>query len=305
MWALQMVQALDLHGLGYSGAGVAVCIVDTGIDLTHPDLSGARVVGWHDFVNRRPAPYDDDGHGTAMAGIIAGNGPRFKGAAPGASLLVAKALDARGQANATQVAAAIRFCLDPNGDSNPADGAAIISLSLSSARSPILGSELDQAVMDAIAQGVFVVAAAGNDGGPADDGDVQSPSSIALAISVGAVDESRLIAPFSSVGNNALRFNPNKKPEVVAPGERVVSDARGGGYQLVSGTSPAAALVSGLLALVLEGKPSYAKTGRPTAISNLKLVLMRTSAPAPGQRTPHDDHYGYGVVAALALLRGL
>ena len=304
-WMLQMIEALDLQAIGYTGAGVTVCLVDTGIDVSHPDLARANLVAWRDFINNRSTPYDDDGHGTGMAGLILANGTGFRGTAPGASLIVAKALDASGMGTSLQVGLAIRFCLDPNGDGNPGDGAAIVSLSLSAARAPIRGSDIDQAVTDALSRGVFVIAAAGNDGGPGDDGDVQSPSSIPRAISVGAVDEIRLIAPFSSAGDNRLRADPHRKPEVVAPGERLVSDARGGGYQVLGGTSAATALTAGLLALVLQARPSYARTGSIAAIDAFKSALMASAAPAPGQATPHDDHYGYGILQGLALVRRL
>ena len=77
---------------GLDGSGVVICVVDSGIDLSHPDLRGVKLSGWKDFVNGNNETYDDEGHGTSMAGIIVSNGG-LSGVAPGVELLVAKAID--------------------------------------------------------------------------------------------------------------------------------------------------------------------------------------------------------------------
>lgn len=83
--AMVAVQQDTLAAQGLDGEGIILCIVDTGADLNHPDLRAARLVAWKDLVNERPDPYDDEGHGTAMLGLIAGQG-RVKGFSPGVSL---------------------------------------------------------------------------------------------------------------------------------------------------------------------------------------------------------------------------
>ena len=298
-WAFAATQVGELQARGLDGRGQVVCLVDTGIDETHPSLKDAPVLAWRDFVAGRATPYDDDGHGTAMAGILAGRGP-LRGVAPAATLIVAKALDAQGVGSSASLASAILFCADPNGDGDGSDGATVISLSLAAAHPFPIGTDVADAVASAVAKGIFVVASAGNDG-VTDDGDVQSPASIPDVIAVGAVDVFGAVARFSSMGADAGRADPDRKPEVVAPGADVLSASRGGTYRLVSGTSASAAFVSGTLALLLQDRPGLARSGGPAAIHLLKAALMQTAKKEPAQAVPHDPRYGYGLVQAVDL----
>jgi len=128
-WAFTMTGARQLNALGLTGNGISVCIVDTGIDMLHPDFSHLHLVAWKDLVNSRPDPYDDRGHGTAMTGLIVADGS-IRGVAPQASVIVVKALNQIGLGSPQNVADGIRFCVDPFG--NGKGGADIISLSLGS-----------------------------------------------------------------------------------------------------------------------------------------------------------------------------
>ncbi len=302
-WAWDMTQITDLAARGLDGTGVTVCIVDTGIDLTHPDLQGVSLVAWHDYVRGRPEPYDDEGHGTAMAGIIFARG-RIHGVAPAADLIAVKAISSSGSGTDSQVANAITFCIDPNRDGDASDGAEVISLSLGGGPHPILGdnSLTKVAVDSAMDRGVIVVAAAGNDG-QNDDGDVESPASVERVIAVGAVDRAGAIAPFSSMGSPTSGFppvarqDPNKKPEVVAPGVEIATLLSEGRYAYVSGTSPAAALVSGLVALLLQDHALYRH--QPTLLLTFKAAVMYGACACSGSPVPHEDHLGYGIALAL------
>ncbi|MEM2869879.1 MAG: S8 family serine peptidase [Thermoplasmata archaeon] len=306
LWALEAVQIDELQAMGYSGRGVVIALVDTGVDLSHPDLRNLSILGWLDLVNGEPVPYDDGGHGTMMAGIIAG----VWGGAPNASLYIVKAIRSDGTSTDARVAEAVRRALDPDGDGDRRDAADIISLSLGGGRIPLLGTETERAVKEALSWGTLVVAAADNDG-ESDDGEVASPASVALVIAVGAVDRHGKIAPFSSAGANRgslfppilPRQDPNKKPEVVAPGVDIWCAVPGGGHQFASGTSHATAFVSAALALVLEARPEYQqeRNGGETTIIKFKEALMETALAAEGQSVPHDDHYGYGLLQARAL----
>ena len=207
-----------------SGDGVDVCIVDTGIDMTHPDLKHIELAGWNDFVQSRAEPYDDEGHGTAMAGILVAKN-LLPGIAPDVNLYIAKAITSSGSGTDSVIASAVDWCTD--------NGVDIISLSLGGQQGINLiflsTDELEDAVNRAINQGIYVVAAAGNDGGDNDDGDVSSPGSVEDVICVGAIDTDGSMWRNSSVGDNnwqvwppkPARSDPDKKPELVAPGERI------------------------------------------------------------------------------------
>ncbi|HID72066.1 MAG TPA: hypothetical protein EYP29_04910 [Thermoplasmata archaeon] len=315
-WAFEVTGIEAMNNLGLKGDGVVIGIIDTGIDLTHRDLKDIKLVAWKDFINGREEPYDDNGHGTHVAGILAANG-KLKGGAPEASFIIAKALNAQGNGEGvsafdTTVANAIDFCVE--------NGADIISLSLGGNPTPFgLGSDTERATRNALRAGVFVVAAAGNDGDSQNDEDVSSPGNIRSAISVGSIDRNLRISSFSSRGDNdgyiselpdpADRYDPNKKPEFVAPGEMILSTYPGDRYVFASGTSQSVPFVSAVLALILESHPEYKrdgeKGGNENAIQEVKNVLMSTANPCPGQETPHDDHYGYGIIDPLKAIGSL
>lgn len=304
-WALSMLQAQELNGRGYRGQGMTICLLDSGIDLLHPDFQHLRLRAWRDFVNGRPDPYDDGGHGTSMAGFMVANGS-LKGAAPEASLIVAKVTNQAGTGSSADVAAGMRFCMDPNGDGRTDDGAQVISVSLGGKERLLLGNEVYGSAQDAVDQGFVVVASAGNDG-LMDDGDVAVPATVPGVVAVGAVDSRGMVAPFSSAGDNLNRSDPDRKPEVVAPGVQLVSTVPGARYATTSGTSPATALAAAVVALVLQAwlgpghRPSYAQ------LRALKGALAQSSQPLEGQALPHDGHAGYGLLRAsrlVALLNG-
>ena len=295
----ELIQS-DIKGL--DGTGVRVCIVDSGIDTSHKDLSGINLVAWRDFVNNQEQPYDDQGHGTSMAGILVADG-WMKGVAPEVELVVAKALSGNGTGDDGIVADAIDWCVD--------QGSHIISLSLGGAPgllpfNPFGGRDSSDAADDAIDQGIVVIAAAGNDGGPDDDGDVAHPSSERLVISVGGHTEDGSHWSGSSTGDNNGNLLPlilprqdhHKKPEVVAPAEGVPVVNNDGTWSIVDGTSAATVFVTGAIALLLEAQPSLAgneTSGSSASVIQIKQALMDTAKPQPGQ-DGHDDDYGYGML---------
>ena len=295
-----------------TGDGVDVCIVDTGFDAGHPDLADIELAGWMDFIQDRGEPYDDHGHGTSMAGILVAKN-LIKGIAPDVNLFIAKALPASGSGTDTDIAAAVDWCTD--------NGVEIISLSLGGGQGIDLiifdNDELEAAVNRAINQGVFVVAAAGNDGAN-DDGDVASPGSVENVICVGAIDTDGTIWSNSSIGNNGFnppenwipRQDPDKKPELVAPGERIpVLNAQIGGtdalYAWGSGTSGATVWVSGAIAHLLEHRPDLGQNGSSggaqNTVEDVKQWIRESVVPQDGQ-SGHDEYYGYGRLRVDALL---
>jgi len=295
----------DMTGLneieGLDGTGISLCIVDSGIDVSHPDLKNIKLMGWNDIINSSPDPYDDDGHGTAMAGIIVANGG-LNGVAKNVDLYVAKAINSEGSGTDDGIAEAVDWCVSQNSD--------IISLSLGGGQG--IGGDLfttdslEIAVENAIDQGVYVVAAAGNDG-ENDDGDVSSPGSVENVICVGGVTRLGNVWSGSSEGDNNGRLwpnpifprdNPDKKPEVIAPGLEVpvlmTNSESWWGWS--SGTSASTAWVSGGLALFLQEYPDFQRnTDSDSAkIEEFKQLLSENSDMNDGQ-SQHDDHFGYGV----------
>jgi serine protease AprX len=304
-WENEYREITGLNEVGnLNGKGVILCIVDSGIDMNHPGFQGIEIAGWNDFVNQNSEPYDDEGHGTAMAGImIANNG--LTGIAQGISLLVAKAISEEGTGSDQIIAESVDWCVE-----NEAD---IISLSLGGAQgfgSGIFTTDaLEQSVEEALDKGIYVVAAAGNDGED-DDGDVESPGSVEDVICVGGITRNGQIWKGSSSGDNDGRFwpnpilprnNPDMKPEVVGPGQEVpilmaggVSNENWWGWS--SGTSAATAWVSGSLALLLQNNPELQRENSQDrdSIVEVKSLIMDNSDMKDGQ-TEHDNHYGYGI----------
>jgi subtilisin family serine protease len=296
-------EMIQLDEVSLDGTGISVCIVDSGIDLTHPDLSGFNLAGWRDFISAGTEPYDDNGHGTSMAGILVADG-WIEGVAPKVDLYVAKALDGiNGQGSDETVAQAIDWCVEQNVN--------IISLSLGGAPgilpfNPFSGRDSGDAANDAIDQGIVVVAAAGNDGGGDDDGDVAHPSSEQMVISVGGVTLSEGHWSGSSIGDNdgslfpllLPRQDPHKKPEIVAPAESVPVINNQNSWSIVDGTSAATVFVTGAIALLLENTPELSSNNGQAdseTVSQIKQLILNSVKAQNGQEG-HDDNYGYGLL---------
>tara|TARA_B100001750_G_C15500882_1_gene597095 strand:+ start:1189 stop:2448 length:1260 start_codon:yes stop_codon:yes gene_type:complete len=314
-WAYEMTGIRNMNEEGYSGNGVRVCIVDTGIDMTHPDLINLNLVGFKDFVHEsQSAPHDNDNinsHGTMMSGILAANGS-FVGGAPDVLLIVAAALGSDGGSGSEDtVSDAIEWCWTEM-------GAEIISLSLGGKPDLIstFGSNTESAVRSALDNGVFVVAAAGNHGGAGQDyPDVTVPANVDGVISVGAIHKNSTLWQYSSAGSTTnssgeLRHWPNQKPEVVAPGVAIhstfVSETSGATWSRSDGTSDATVFVTASLALILERysdnpklKPTH--QGDRSPIDLVKEALANSSIPGVFQNAgEHHLRYGYGSLDAEA-----
>ncbi|HOK55696.1 MAG TPA: S8 family peptidase, partial [Armatimonadota bacterium] len=268
--AIDLKEAHVDHNL--SGHGVGVAVIDSGI-AHNWDLNG-RIAGFRDLVKGRYAPYDDNGHGTHVAGIIAGTGAlsngKYKGVAPGAHIYSIKVLDAEGKGMSSNVIKAIDMAIYYRNYFN----IRVINLSLSG---PILESyRLDpmcQAVERAWKAGIVVVCAAGNLG-TYGYGTVGSPGNDPFVITVGAMNckftydtSDDVIGSYSSKG--LTRFDCILKPDLVAPGNKVASIRVPGSYLdsqfpenrvgmhyfRLSGTSMAVPAVAGAAAVLFEKDP--------------------------------------------------
>jgi subtilisin family serine protease len=301
---IHFTKIMDADGMwaqGFNGTGIVVAVVDSGADGNHPDLKN-RLIGFQDFINghndMNPADgvdaYDDNGHGTACAWNVAGDGTasggNLTGVAPGASLLIVKVLNDKGSGDDSVIAQGIEFAVD--------HGAEVISISL--------GGEWQDntyqvepsvaACQAAVDAEVSVVIAAGNSGPQAFS--INSPGITEEAITVGASSGYTGVVSFSSVGPVLRTISTPKgysaKPDVVAPGYFVVSgkgsDADpteyisynstqyGGNYTFWSGTSASTPMVAGAVALLaqknLELTPEEAKAALMKSATDLGLDPM-------------------------------
>lgn len=266
---ITLIQANKVwSSLGSRGKGVTVAIIDTGIDYTHPALGGGfgpgfRVLGGWDFVNNDADPFDDNGHGTHVSGIVAGQSDTITGVAPEASLIAYKVLGANGSGSDSNVIAAIERAADPNGDGNTSDHVDVANLSLGGGGNP--DDPTSTAIDNATATGVTFCIAAGNSGA---FHSIASPGTARSAITVGASDISDKMASFSSGGPNMK--NIAIKPDVVAPGVAILSSYPGNSYATLSGTSMATPHVTGAAALLKS-------LHRDWTPAQIKLALMNNA----------------------------
>ena len=237
----------------FTGSGIVVGIIDTGIDYTHPDLGngfgpGFKVKGGYDFVNQDEDPMDDHFHGTHVAGIVAGNGS-IMGVAPDASLMALKVLDQHGGGYENTIIEAIEWSLDPNGDGNFEDKLDVVNMSLGGPGGP--EDPMSMAVNNAVEAGVVYCIAAGNN---YTNFSIGSPGNAELAITVGASDNFNELGFFTSKGPN--NDNYHIKPDILAPGVNIHSSMLNGSYDQLSGTSMAAPHAAGMAALLLGINPN-------------------------------------------------
>ena len=255
---------------GARGFGITVAVIDTGVDYTHWALGkgfgpGYKVIGGYDFVNNDGNPLDDSGHGTHVAGIIAGNREPVIGVAPDATLLAYKVLNREGSGDVSDVIAAVERSMDPNNDGDPSDRADVVNMSLGGPQQ--WDDPLVRAVERAIAAGTVFAISAGNRFAV---GSIGNPGVAPSAITVGATDLSDARPQFSSRGPVGGTWQV--KPEVSAPGVDIVSSALGGQTLRASGTSMASPHVAGLAALLLQKHPQWTP-------ADVKAAMVSTATP--------------------------
>nr|WP_321419600.1 disaggregatase related repeat-containing protein [uncultured Methanomethylovorans sp.] len=282
-WGISKINAINAQYAGFTGKGIKIAVLDTGIDYNHPDLK-ANYIGGYDFVNADNYPMDDHGHGTHVAGTIAAlsNGVGVIGAAPQAQLYAVKVVSSSGSASYSNLIAGIDWAINNNAD--------VITMSLGGTA---FSSTLQNACDNAYSKGIILVGAAGNSGSA-----VVYPAAYDSVIAVSAIDSTDTITSWSCYGSEI---------ELTAPGVNIKSTTPGGFYEYMNGTSMATPHVTGTIALMLSSKvagTSYDLNNNgkwdPAEIRS-RLQSTATDLGASGK----DDYYGYGVVNAYAAVKGL
>lgn len=286
------IRAEYAHSRGITGRGVTVAVMDTGIAM-HPDFDG-RILGFWDFAQGRAKAYDDNGHGCHVAGIIGGSGRMsrrlYAGIAPECCLFVMKVLDRKGNGNTSHVLRAIDHVIANRDTYN------IRILNISVGMLPSADPEEKESLLSAVQRawnaGIVVVAAAGNNGPGKNT--VTIPGQCKSIITVGSIDD--YAARGKGIHTGYSGRGPTDccvvKPEILAPGTAIKScSRRGGGYEVKSGTSMSAPVISGAIALLLQKYPRLTP-------AQVKLKLYESAVML---RDPADRNY-WGVIYMDRLL---
>lgn len=278
-WALDYLKASQDWQIS-KGSNVTVAVLDSGVSSI-PDLRN-QVVSGADFSNGTTSSgdgktdTDNDGHGTGMASVIAGNGVNVSGLAPATKILPVRVASGTGDFLPSNIAAGIHYAIRQH--------AGVINLSIGNPQD--LGPDVSSAIGQAVAANIVVVAASGNQ----DNGstDVQYPAAYPGVIAVGAVDQSGQIWSQSSYGPRVT---------LTAPGVQIYRDNNFGQQGTSSGTSEATAYVSATAALIRSAHPDW-------SAGQVIRDLISTADPGSGQTAgQHSDQYGYGIVDPLKALQ--
>jgi subtilisin family serine protease len=267
-WGPKLVRAPAAWEATRGSASVVVAVLDTGVDAGHPDLRGAVVFGF-DLINNDSNPKDDNGHGTAVAGVVAARTNNLQGEAGvcwNCSIMPVKVLGANGSGSTSTIASGILWAVD--------HGADVINLSLGGTGTT---TALADAVDHAMSQGVVVVAAAGNNG----NATRFYPAAYPHVISVAGTDSADRRYDWSNYGSWV---------QVAGPGCNIAPD-KGGGYVNFCGTSSATPVVSGIAGLAYSLEPTLSK-------SAFEHALRSTAVPV-------GSAVQYGRVNAVATLAAL
>ena len=299
-YGLQKIKVPELLSVypELTGVGSTVGIIDTGIDANHADLRG-KVTRFRDFTN--PAnknPMDDHGHGSHVAGTIAGGDASggANGVAPEAKLIIAKTFTSSGSSVDENLLKSLQWMADPDENIDTNDRPQIISNSWELDDSPFTNLNPEDepfcvAVKSLSELGVVAVFAAGNNGSGAST--INTPASCPESIAVGATDVNDQLTSFSSRGPVRWKNLTLVKPEISAPGKDIESAEPGGGYRTRSGTSMATPHVAGLLALMQQANSELnSNLNSNQQLNNITHFLFDG---AKDLGTPAKDNlYGFG-----------
>jgi serine protease AprX len=299
----------------YSADDEVAAVIDTGIDASHVDLDGGKVLAFEDCSSGTcvaATPYDDDGHGTHVAATIAGEGEgdsRYRGVAPRAALVGVKVLDANGDGETSDVVAGIQWVIDHKDDY----GIEAINLSLGTTPPPApapvtdvcsdgLGAD-SAAANDAWDAGLVVMAAAGNYGPT--NCTIGSPGAAKNVVTVGSMaDLGALGFKQARTSSRGPTLDNRIKPDVSAPGVGIMSAGAGttNRYVTMSGTSMATPFVAGVALLMLQASPSYTNDQVKATIKSSAIDWGGGGPDPQVGTTGFDVDYGAGRLDAYAAL---
>lgn len=264
-WNLPTIKAEDGWDISQGSENVQIAVIDTGVDLDHPDLAD-RVTEGYNVLAENNSPNDDNGHGTHVAGIIASETNNRQGIAGitwFSQIMPVKVMNSEGAGTAFDVAKGIRWATN--------HGADVINLSLGNYQS---SDVLREAVGYAVEKDVILVAASGND----NTNQIGYPASYQGVLAVSAVNKTRQRANFSNYG---------KYVDVTAPGVNIASTYKGGKYAALSGTSMAAPHVTALAGLI---RSLYPDLENNEVIDTIKTTAVDLGEPGK------DNYYGAGLI---------
>lgn len=292
VWGPKKVGGPAVWATGSLGQGVTIGIIDTGVDGRHPDLAG-KVIRFRDFT-KITAPegeaYDDEGHGTHCAGIMAGGDKSGQqiGMAPKMRIIAAKGLDKNGGGGFIGLVRALNWMADPDGSNATHDQPTAVSCSWgANLNLPVISRVFWLSISSLRDAGVLPIVASGNEG----KDKLSVPGSYPHAFAVGATEERDTVADFTSRGRVTWSGTTYIKPNISAPGDFIYSSMPNGRYEYMSGTSMATPQVAGIAALLKSTNPAL-------KAPQIEQLLLRTAKDlgAPGE----DTDFGRGRVDAAA-----
>lgn len=284
----------DGNPTSYSAQDLTIAVLDTGIDGEHADFAGGKIIAWKDCVNNRPQPYDDQGHGTHVASIAAGapNHQGESGVAPGASLVGVKVLGADGNGTTADIVEGIEWCIQ----NRQRYGIDVINMSLGGNDSSDGTDALSRAANRAVAAGIVVCVAAGNEGPGSYT--ISSPGAAEDVITVGnMVDLGKGGFALWTTSSHGPTADDRVKPDLCGPGYNILAAEAnsGNGYTRMTGTSMASPYVAGIAALMLQANPKLS----PVQVK----AIMQGTAVHYG-RPGHNNEYGAGRLNGYAAIAG-
>ncbi len=291
----KLLKIEEIHRRNIKGENVGVVIMDTGIS-EHPDLNG-RIIKFKDFVNNKQEKYDDEGHGTHVSGIVAGDGKlsrgMYSGIAPKSEIISLKVLDERGVGREDDVIEGIWWIIDNGKYYN----IRVVNISFGT----INRNDENQRLIDAVEilwnQGYVIVAAAGNNG--PGYGTVSIPGSSKKIITVGALNDNIKMIVNGKITKNYSGRGPTnecvQKPDILAPGNNIYSCnskwQTGYSYVAKSGTSMSTPIVSGVVSLMLSKNPKLTNV-------ECKKILGKTAIDMKMDR----NRQGWGLINPIKTL---